>query len=162
VTSLPPTMARANVEAELDAARAWASRHNWTIDWSPDELLLRAATYHKPVHRLVELTADVGGYRAEPPAWRVVELGTNEPTVDHFPAATPSAGIAGSVFHGNKLICAPWNRLAYQECNPSGPHGNWGGPTAWLQVGEGPRATELAEMLELIHAHLRQSTGFMP
>ena len=161
MTSVPPTMARANVETELGDARAWALRNNWTIDWSSDDLLLRAATYHRPVHRLVELTADVTGYRGEPPAWRVVELGTNVPTVAHFPAATPAAGIPSSIFHSNKVICAPWNRLAYKEVDPNGPHDNWGGPTAWLQVTDGPHATILAEMLSAIHIHLRQSSGFM-
>jgi hypothetical protein len=154
-------MARANVETELDAARAWASRHGWTIDWSADDLLLRAATYHRPSHRLVELTADVDGYRGEPPAWRVVEPGTNEPATAHFPAPKTGGTIASSIFHGNKVICAPWNRLAYRECDPNGPHSNWGGPSAWLQVTEGTRATSIAEMLAVIDVHLRLSPGFM-
>jgi len=149
-------MARANVEAELDGARAWAGRHGWALDWGPGDLLLRAATYHRPVHRLLEVVAAVDGYRGEPPAWRVVELGTLTPTVDRFPSAAPN-----SIFHAHKVICAPWNRCAYKEYDANGPHDNWGGPSGWLQVTEGTRATTIAEMLAMIDVHLRQSPGYM-
>jgi hypothetical protein len=147
-----------SVEAELDAAREWATRHGWTLDWDPDKLLLRAATYHPPAHRLVELVAETDGYRACPPIWKFVTAGTDEATPHAFPAAGQQAGI-GSIFHPNAVICAPWNRLAYFE--HGGPHNNWSGPGAWLQVQEGTIAHTIPDMLAIIDVHLRASPGFM-
>src|SRR5205809_818636 len=101
-------MAVANVEAELDAARAWAGRHNWCLQWLPGELSIRAATYHRAVHRLVEVTVRCEGYRAVPPQWRFVRPGSDEPGNQWFPAP-----IGSSIFHPSGVLCAPWNRLAY-------------------------------------------------
>jgi hypothetical protein len=54
-----------------------------------------------------------------PPAWRWSdELGES---VDE-PRLT---GIGGNFFHGNGVICAPWNRLAYQAQDSRGPHPEW-------------------------------------
>jgi len=158
VSALPATVARASVEAELDAARVWAARHEWTLNWDAEEMLLRVATYHWPVSRLVELTAETDGYRALPPAWTFVRPGTNETSAEIFPAGGNLPGI-GSIFHGNLVICAPWNRLAYSE--HGGPHDNWSGPAAWLQVQEGTIAHSIADMLAIVDVHLRASPGFM-
>ena len=32
---------------------------------------------------------------------------------------------SGGYFHGSGRICAPWNRIAYKQEDPKGPHGNW-------------------------------------
>lgn len=152
---LPPTASRAAVEGELAAVRAWAARHNWTIAWRPDDLLLRAATYHEPVGQLVEFTALCDGYRALPPLWKSVRPGTDEMDPAWFPRPGP-----GLVFHGNHIICAHWSRLAYSELG--GPHNDWGGPAAWLQVtGTNSVARHLADMLATIDSHLRRSEGMM-
>ena len=119
---------------------------------------LRVATYHRPVQRLVELVAHTDGYRAIPPAWMFVQPGTSQPNPQVFPAAGTLPGI-GSIFHGNRVICALWNRLAYSE--HGGPHDNWSGPSAWLQVNEGTIAHTIADMLAIIDVHLRVSPGFM-
>ena len=39
---------------------------------------------------------------------------------------------SGSIFHPARVICGPFNRLALQQ--HGGPHGNWGGPAARLDV----------------------------
>jgi len=158
VSALPATVARASVEAELDAARVWAARHDWILSWEAETLLLRLATYHRPAQRLVELLAKTDGYRALPPAWMFVRPGTEEANAAVFPAAGNMPGI-GSIFHGSGVICAPWNRLAYTE--HGGPHDNWSGPEAWLQVPEGTIAHTIPDMLAIIDAHLRASAGFM-
>jgi hypothetical protein len=154
VTALPPTAARISVEEDLDGARAWAGRHNWTILWVAEALTLRAGTYHLRAQRLVEVTAQCDGYRALPPEWRFVRPDTDETGREWHPAAG-----GPSIFHGNALICVPWNRLAYAE--HGGPHGDWSGPTAWLQVREGPVAFTIPDMLAVIDAHLGQSPGMM-
>jgi hypothetical protein len=155
VTLLPPATARATVEAELAGARAWATRHDWTMHWIPEDLVVRAATYHNPVHRLVEVVAICDSYRALPPAWRFVRPGSDESGGKWFPSAGP-----GSIFHGNEVICAPWNRLAYKV--HGGPHDDWNEPAAWLQVTGGiTLAHTIADILAIIDSHLRQSPGMM-
>jgi hypothetical protein len=151
VSALPPSAVRATVKDELDGARAWAARHNWSLDWNPEQLLLKAATYHHALHRLVEVIADTDGYRAVPPAWRFVRPGTDELDPAWFPKIALIAMVGVT-----PVICAPWNRLAYQE--HGGPHENWSGASAWLQVNEGTIAHTIPDMLQLIEAHLRGST----
>ncbi len=155
---MPPTATRASVEAELEAARAWAVRHGWIMDWDPEKLTLRATTYHRPVSRLVEVVAEADGYRAVPPAWKFVQPGTDAADRSAFPAAGTSPGI-GSIFHSNPVICAPWNRLAYVE--HGGPHDNWSGPSSWLQVRDVTTAHTIADMLSALDVHLRASPGLM-
>lgn len=154
MTPLPPTMVRASVEEELDAAHALAGRHGWDLLWMPNDLCLRATTYHDPVSRLVEVKVEVDGYPAIPPAWSFVRPGTEESGAAFFPAPFP-----GSIFHGNVVICAPWNRLAYSE--HGGPHNNWSGPTSWLQVAGVTQARTIPDMLAALDSHLRRSPGMM-
>lgn len=58
-------------------------------------------------------------YGVMPPAWHWFNPETN---------ARDQAGDipkGGLFFHGNKVICAPWNRLAYSAIDSRGPHGDW-------------------------------------
>lgn len=148
MSALPASAARGAIELELDGAREWASRHDWVLDFDPDRLTLRVATYHRPLHGLVEATADCGGYRAMPPAWQFVRPGTDELDPAWFPRLAIIA-----MQQGRPVICAPWNRLAYAEYG--GPHGEWSGAGSWLQRTEGTVARSVPDMLALIDAHLR-------
>lgn len=148
-------MSRAFVEEELGAVQAWAARHNWTTEWHPSAIQLRAATYHARAERLIEIVATCDGYRAVPPAWQFVRPGTNESGMEFSPAV-----FAGGVFHPNGLICAPWNRLAYKDLE--GPHDDWGGPSNWLSVqSDISTARTLADMLAIIDAQLKSSPGML-
>lgn len=151
MSALPPSAARAAVELELDGARAWATRHDWILEWDPERLLLRAATYHRPLHRLLEAYADCDGYKAVPPAWRFVRPGTDDLDAAWFPRLALIAMVEET-----PVICAPWNRLAYGE--HGGPHANWSAAGSWLQINEGTLAHTIPDMLELINAHLRAAT----
>ncbi len=157
MTALPSSASRACVEVELGAARAWAERHGWTLDWNAEDLLLRLGQSHPATGESVELIGHTDGYRAIPPKWQFVRTGSLEAARSAFPAAGPST--LGSLFHPNALICAPWNRLAYSV--NGGPHDNWSGPEAWLQVNEGTVAHSIPDMLAIIDAHLRLSPGFI-
>ena len=150
MSALPPSAARIAVELELDGARAWADRHDWILDWDEDRLVLRGATYHRPLHRVVELSARCDGYKALPPAWRFVRPGTE----DLDPAWFPRIALIAMVDE-TPVICAPWNRLAYGD--HGGPHGGWSG-AGWLQNAEGTTAHTIPDMLELIDAHLRAAS----
>jgi hypothetical protein len=150
VSALPPSAARAAVELELDGARAWGRRHDWILDWDAERLLLRAATYHHPLHRLVEVHADCDGYKALPAAWRFVRPGTEDLDRAWFPRIALIAMVKET-----PVICAPWNRLAYSE--NGGPHDSWSG-AGWQQNTEGTAAHTIPDMLELINAHVRAAT----
>jgi len=160
VSVLPPSAVRAIIQNEWPGAQAWAERNGWTVDLDLDELRLRASTEHPAVRRPVEFVAYLGGYRALPPAWHVVVPGTDRDAgKDDFPQP---GGPGPSIFHGNLVLCAPWNRLAYKSVNPNGPHDDWGGPEGWLSVsGEHTRAHTLGDMLAAIDVFLQSSPGMM-
>jgi len=153
VSALPPDAVRAVVEKELDAAWGWAARHDWTLQWDSEHLMLRGATYHPRVKQLIEVTADADGYRAVPPAWRFVRPGSDDLGPEWFPQLTLNV-----MCDGSPVLCAPWNRLAYRE--NGGPHENWSGGS-WLQVTEGTVAHTIPDMLGLIDAHLQSSGGMV-
>ena len=159
MSSLPPTAVRAIVESERPGAVAWAARHGWALTLQPDDLVLRSATYHPAVHRLVEFVAHLDDYKALPPAWRVVVPGTDDAAaLANFPKPGPDA----SIFHSNLVLCAPWNRLAYKSVNDAGPHNDWGGPEGWLNLGGNhTTAHTLGDMLASIDRFLRVSPGMM-
>ncbi len=60
------------------------------------------------------------GFTGLPPVWQWCHP---ESEACGAPAATPRG--SGGYFHGSGRICAPWNRLAYQQVDPKGPHGDW-------------------------------------
>ena len=67
----------------------------------------------------VQLYVECDDYPTTPPAWhfRNPKTGALDEAAD-----TPRGG---QFFHSNGVICAPWNRLAYQARSPRGPHGDW-------------------------------------
>jgi hypothetical protein len=58
-------------------------------------------------------------YSAEPPAWHWYNPASKQ--IDQ-PHDTP---IEVGFFHSAGVICAPWNRLAYNSVDPRGPHSDW-------------------------------------
>lgn len=156
--SVSPTLTRGVLEEQLPSVEAWVARHGWTAHLPTDGLWLRFGAYH-PLGVLLEVTADLAGFPGEPPAWRFVNPGTDEEAVK-FPAPGQLPGTGGSIFHGARVICAPWNRCAYQAYDPKGPHNDWS-ITGWQEVSGYTRALTIADMLDQIRIHLRQSPGFM-
>lgn len=69
------------------------------------------ATYH--------LRVDCTEYAALPPAWHWFNPTTG--ALDQ-PKDTPRGG---NFLHGNGVVCAPWNRLAYKSVDTRGPHDDW-------------------------------------
>lgn len=66
------------------------------------------------------LKVDCDGYATAPPAWHWYD---SEMKALDQPGVTPAAD--GHYFHTSGRICAPWNRLAYSQVDPKGPHGDW-------------------------------------
>ncbi len=123
------------------------------MSWEVEGLRVAFTGKHPADGIPLRIVASVDGYRALPPAW-IFEDPEGKRSL--FPKAGHSAGVS-SIFHSNRLICAPFNRLAYSQLG--GPHSNWGGPECWLQVRRHVRATNLAGMLAVVLGHLKASLG---
>lgn len=154
---IPATATRSVVQAEMAAVTAWVARHpGWAAHFDPDTLQLVVNTVHPAVDVPIRITAHLNGYSAVPPAWQFTNPVGDGP--GPFPIAGSSTVIPGSIFHGNKVICAPWNQLAYSEHN--GPHADWGALTNWKSAApDYTRAETLADMLSQIALHLSVSPG---
>jgi hypothetical protein len=155
---MPKDVTIAVVEDELPPADAYALRHGWSLTWLRDDLVILADGRHPADQSLLRWHADVAGYRAVPPAWSCFQQEEKDVFKRRFPKGNALPGGASSIFHGAGVICAPFNRLAFQEY--SGPHADWGGPADWLKVRGHVRAIVLAEMLAQIFIHLKYSPGW--
>ena len=80
------------------------------------------------------------GYPGTPAAWRWCNPDSG---VCDQPSDTPRGG--GGYFHGSGRICAPWNRLAYQQLDSQGPHSDWQLST-WMTNPKTGSCTALAAM----------------
>lgn len=65
------------------------------------------------------LLIDCEGYKEQPPAFNWYNTETKQMNQN---TDTPRGS---GYFHNDGVICAPWNRLAYKQCEPRGPHGDW-------------------------------------
>ena len=65
------------------------------------------------------LAVDCEDYARLPPAWRWCNPDSH---VLEQPPDTPKGS---SYLHSSGRICAPWNRRAYQQVDPQGPHADW-------------------------------------
>jgi hypothetical protein len=154
------------VADEFPAVLAWAARHpGWTVGFDDAALHLNVKTTHPACGTALYIQADLQGYRAVPPAWRFLHHHPDgqKTVTDPFPRPGEHPWIQGSIFHGNRVICAPWNRLAYKENGDEGLHDNWGGLTNWINAALGyTKADTLADMLDQIYQHLSVSPGMCP
>lgn len=156
---IPAVATRSVVEAEMAAVNAWVASHpGWVADFTPDSLQLNLDTVHPAAGVPIRISADLSGYRAIPPAWRFTA--TPDGAAARFPtASTNNTIVTGSIFlEGQRVICAPWNRLAFKEND--GPHQDWGALTNWTTAAPGyTHAEELADMVSQIALHLSLSPG---
>ncbi len=105
----------------------------------------------------VRIIANLKGYRAIPPGW-TFGAPSGATAAAPFPERNTTTRGVGSIFHPSRIICAPWNRLAYAEHN--GPHADWGGLANWTSAGAGiTKADTLADMVDQIFWHLSLSRG---
>ena len=155
---VPKRVTQILVDSEARIVDRWAQRNGWTVNINLERLEIIAEVPHPKDNDPLFLHGDLSGYRAIPPAWRFVDESGNV-TKAAFPAAGPVNG-KSSIFHGNVVICAPFNRLAYKIAG--GPHEDWGEWTGWFVVtGDFAKAYTLAEMLSIINVHLQFSPGRM-
>lgn len=111
-----PTVAELTVAEELVAIREIAQRRKWALkelDVLRFHLSLPASD-----KSLFYLLIDCDKYPVYPPAWHWCDADGRTDRLADRPR--------GSGFlHGNGVICAPWNRLAYKGIDPRGPHQDW-------------------------------------
>jgi hypothetical protein len=148
------------MEAEQVAIAAWAESHNWDVTYDPATKRGSASTPHPALGTPVTFHFDTTGYPdRQPPAWW---CGTDPADPKNYPrpAATTSPGQPnGSIFHGQPVICAPWNRLAYKQVIPDAPHGDWTLGSWKTMAPEYTRAHTIADMLSALEFHLSYSDG---
>jgi hypothetical protein len=168
VTLVDPDDVRANLlEAdEIPAAIRWAEHHGLRHEWNGDELVFKLwlqgqceegplsteEAREKEDYLLVGTFPD---YRVMPPEWRFVDPRDER---DIGTAAYPHPGPFqnGSILHGNGVICAPWNRLAYAD--RGGPHGDWQDAASWQATAtDRTRALTIPDMLGRIRAEVEVS-----
>lgn len=91
---------------------------------------------------------DCEGYETIPPAFNWYNP---ESKAINQPSETPTGG---QYFHGSGRICAPWNRLAYKECDAQGPHGDWH-LSNWMSNPKTGQTRTIAAMLLRIYRELQ-------
>ncbi len=146
---------------EMPAAVAWACRRGLDLAYDAAALTVRlvldgpgVSDQHTRERYVVQAVLE--DYDVFPPAWRFLDPRTDGVIGQ---AACPRP-VGTSILHGNGVICAPWNRLAYQV--EGGPHGDWGPTTGWKT----PRppythAVTIPDMLDRIHREVKRSRGRM-
>jgi hypothetical protein len=130
----------AHIERELAMAEPWAASHGWSILWDPDRLLLVVLMRSTIDGERYIFEFDLDDYRELPPSIEPVDPWTGgRGTRRSYPAG------GRSYFHGNPVICAPWNRKAYQT--HGGPHADWA-MSNWASYR--PNHSRVGDMLVLL------------
>jgi hypothetical protein len=111
------TATRLLVEEESDILTKNAVLLGWTFNFvDPENFVLGMPARDKSEFFL---WCACDRYGAIPPAWHWY----NPETKLRDQAQDTPCG--GNFFHGNGVICAPWNRIAYGAVDARGPHGDW-------------------------------------
>ncbi len=154
---VPAAVTQAVIDDAHAAIAAWAARHCWNITIDTGELTLIALTSHPKVEATVTFHAALDQFPGIPPAWSC-RTADDQNIKSAYPAPGTAPGIPSSIFHPNGLICAHWNRLAYQV--HGGPHSDWDDLAGWKTAGPGTaHADTLPDMLALLRLHLTYSPG---
>lgn len=161
---LPPVVTDAAIESELPGALAWAQRHQIALDTRLlAERIIRAVLVRQDTEEKFYLQGRFDNYKALPPAWDWWNENWSEADGLHLSPSPESTPFGSSMFfrHGNRgVICAPFNRLAYDAHH--GPHSDWGGPAQWITAGpQYIHAVTIGDMLHSILRDFRFSKGRM-
>ena len=146
---------------EVPASIAWARRRGINLVYDAATVTIRMVLDgpgigdRSPREKyLVEGVLE--DYDVVPPAWRFLDPRTDDVI---GPAAYPQP-VGNSVLHGQGVLCAPWNRLAYKI--EGGPHEDWGPTTGWKTPRPGyTHAVTIPDMLDRIHREVQRSRGRM-
>lgn len=112
-----PTVGELLQQQELLDLEAICLGRNWAIARKSDNAFLLELPSAR--HGLFYLWCDIDGYPGTPPAWHWTDASGNRRDDNR------DLPERGSFFHSNRVICAPWNRLAYKPIDSRGPHSDW-------------------------------------
>lgn len=154
---------QAVVIAELDGVRAWIDRNDYELTWEPDSLILRATLTHRLSSEKFYLVGLLEKYPVLPPAWTFTAsdgAGGGQCRFFPNPEGPPPCGAWVFIKHGDRgLICAPFNRLAYEK---NSAHPEWGDAVQWRSVAPSyVQAHTLGEMFSVIDRDLHYTRGRM-
>jgi hypothetical protein len=140
-----PTATEIIVEEEGSHLREIASSRGWPLH------LLDSTTYVVSLpardNTWFHLSIECDRYKEQPPAFNWYNPETEQK--NHNPDTPKGSGY----FHGSGVICAPWNRLAYKQCDPRGPHRDWG-LANWITNPNTGQTTTLSAMVLRISVEL--------
>lgn len=111
------TAAELTVDEEMRALEEVALARNWQLKRVSSLIFQLGMKARDDSWFWLQVECD--RYRSVPPAWHWLNVETG--TLDEHKDIPKG----GQFFHVNGVICAPWNRLAYQSENPKGPHPDW-------------------------------------
>lgn len=136
------TVQQLAVDAELADLEANAKQQGWLYARTGDAEF----TLGVPARDGTWLHAKtlIDNYARIPPAWHWLDPQTG--ALDD-PVHTP---VGGNFFHGNGVICAPWNRLAYRCIDARGPHEDWSIEGDWKSNSHTSGTTTLSAMAQRI------------
>lgn len=146
-----PAITRAVLAQELLAVRELGRTHRWGIIPEFGGLRVTVTMYaHNGDLFIVEVRCD--DYKEIPPFFEFIDPFTgNRGTKAAYPRGHDS------LFHSAPCLCAPFNRKAYKNVDPLGPHSDWAlgdwtrsmaNGTAWENY------ATLADMFGLIQTRL--------
>lgn len=139
------TVAELTVAEELIPLRENAVNLGWNLK-ELDGLRFLLAMPAKD-KSLFYLLVDCDNYKVQPPAWH-----WSDPSGTYTNRAVDQPKGSGFL-HPSGVICAPWNRLAYNTIDSRGPHKDW--PIGdWLQNSATAGCTTLAHMALRIFVEL--------
>jgi len=104
-------------QEEIAHLRELASQREWLFEHRGSRIFLLGLPARDTTW--FHLLVDYQDYRGQPPAWHWSdESGTVLDASKDTPKGT-------GFLHSSGRICAPWNRLAYTQVDPKGPHRDW-------------------------------------
>jgi hypothetical protein len=111
------TISHLTVEEELAFLREVAESRGWVLrQQDPLHFSLRLPASDETHYYL---SVDCNDYPVKPPSWHWSDADGGGR--DNRANAPTGAGF----LHPNGIVCAPWNRLSYQQVDARGPHPEW-------------------------------------
>ena len=143
------TVAELTLDEEVSPLKDIAAKWGWTFERRDDLSFVLGMQARDDSWFWLLCRCDQ--YPTKPPAWHWYNPDTDE--TDNA-KDTPTGG---GFFHGNGVICAPWNRLAYKSEDSRGPHGDWTIGN-WKHEPKNGNCRTLAAMALRIFTELRSET----
>lgn len=161
---MPPDEESATIaKHQLENAEPWAERRGLNLEWKRSELRLRTVMAQRDTDERFYLQGSFEGFPGLPPVWEFYDEEWQASGEKRLYPSTDPCPFGSSIFldhNQGPVICAPFNRLAYDD--HGGPHSNWSGPANWRNVEGGHvKALTVGGMLQAIRRHLRPTQGRM-